>query len=163
MHACIRSVALESCSVQGQMILKFFEDKRAFVYVVNRVIRIDAWQDDLFVVCDLLCDQLLHSCDVHFAHLFSSSLFKCPDLRIKWGLPLVYGLSNLTSVKQYFCPGYVRCIRIGLDKFGAYKIQSILRSVRDKIICLSGSNHVLVPMLFNHSEQVGFILLSTRY
>jgi hypothetical protein len=82
-----------------------------------------------------------------------------PDQRIKRGLPLVYGLPNLTSVKQYFCPSYVRCIRIGFDKFGAYKIQSILRSVRDKIICLSGSNHVLVSMLFNHSEQVGFILL----
>jgi hypothetical protein len=70
-YACIKSVPL----VQGQMILKLFEDKRAFVYVVNRVIGIDA--------CDLLCDQLLHSCDAHFAHRFGASLFKCPDQRIK--------------------------------------------------------------------------------
>jgi hypothetical protein len=91
------------------------------------------------------------------------SNFECPDQRIKGGLPLIYGLSYITCVKQYFRPSYVRSVSIGLDKFGSYEIQIILRSVWDKIICLSGSNHVLVPMLFDHSEQVGFILFSTRY
>ena len=60
-------------------------------------------------------------------------------------------------------PGYVGRVGIGFDKFVLYEIEGVLSSVRNKVATFSGLNHILVPVLFNHCEQIGLVCLSTWY
>jgi hypothetical protein len=66
-------------------------------------------------------------------------------------------------VEQDSGPSYVGRVGIGLDKFVLYEIEGVLSSVRNKVAIFSGLDHVLIPVLLYHCEQVGLVCLSTWY
>ncbi len=57
----------------------------------------------------------------------------------------------------------MRSISIVLNEFISNKIKSVLCGLWRKVASFSSLNHVLIPMFFDHGEQVGFVHFGSRY